>query len=448
MLKKLKNLIKNSPFDGRVYLVGGSVRDMAMGFPPKDYDLVVEGDIEDGIKFAVWAAKYTNTYKEDSNPVVFKNYGTAKFVFEGHDIEVVATRKEKYNKDSRKPEVVRGTLAEDIFRRDFSINSLYYDFDKENIIDLTGNGLKDIQNKIIRATSDPEIIFDEDPLRMLRAIKFACRYNFAIEENTYQNIKKFAPKLQKISKERIQNEFNQILVSNNVISGMLNLLETGLLFQFIPEFEKAVGMVQNDHHIDDVFWHTLSVLSKAPNNLVTRLIALFHDIGKTETKTITETGIHFYNHEEVGAEMTKNILRRLKYPNFIVDDVVFGVEHHMDLKYTGDDGKITDKSLRKFVVKCGDLLENILDVMDADNKSHKPSSNMPNQIPIIREKIKNLTMPVEKVILPINGRDLLHLGYKQGPEIGKILKKIEELWYQNPQISKEECLEIAKNEKP
>jgi poly(A) polymerase len=213
-LEYIANLIKTGPFRGRVYLAGGAVRDMEMGKDPKDLDVVVKGGLDSGIEFATWATKAIGNYKEGSNPVTFPRFGTAKFtltgvVYKGEDlsgidIEAVATRKEKYSDGSRKPEVSAGDLSDDVYRRDFTINSLLQDLTTGEILDLTGKGREDIKAGIVRTPLNPDVIFAEDPLRLLRAIRFAIKYEWKLPLDMLKAMKRNAGKLDNISAERIR----------------------------------------------------------------------------------------------------------------------------------------------------------------------------------------------------------------------------------------------------
>ena len=454
-LDYLQQLVRNGPFKGRVYLAGGAVRDMQLGKDPKDLDVVVTGGIDAGMEFAKWATQYMRNFREGSNPVLFPTYGTAKFTLNGivHngidlsdvDIEAVATRKEKYSSGSRKPEVSAGDLADDVNRRDFTTNSLLKDLTNGEILDLTGMGKADITAGIIRTPLNPDIIFSEDPLRMLRAVRFAFKYDWTLPMFMIRALKKNASQLQNISNERIRDELDKILVTGSPDRAIKLLRITGLLNYIIPEFKSAYKMTQNVHHKHDVFTHTLEVLKKTKPVLVQRLMALFHDIGKTVTRSVTPTGVHFYGHEDSGAIMAKDIMARLKYPNELADAVSLGVQNHMRLKSGGDDAvKLSDKALRKFKVALGDQLENLLDVMHADNIAHSEASSMPNQIKNIRTRLETLNMTTGKPVLPINGNDLIALGLKPGPLFATIMSAVTDAWYENPSISKPEALQIVK----
>lgn len=452
----LKSKLIGSEFENRVFLAGGAVRDMVMNQDPKDLDVVVTGGLNSGIEFATWISQESNCFSEGSNPVIFLTYGTAKVTLrrvnfngvnlDGVDVEAVATRTEKYEHGSRKPIVAEGSLRDDVFRRDCNANSLLMNISTGEIIDMTGNGISDIKNGIVRTPLDPDITFADDPLRMLRAIRFAVKYNWKLPLFMIRALKRNAEQLRNISNERINDELCKILVSNSPVTGIRLLLITGLLEHICPELVHAHGMTQNVHHSRDVFGHTMDVLSNTEPVLLQRLIALFHDIGKVETRTESETGVHFYAHEVVGSSMVKRILSRLKFPNEVIDKVSLGVHSHMRLKHGGHDGSgLSDKSLRKFKIAANDILNDLLVVIHSDNIAHSPSSSMPDQIPNLRQRIENLDIrDIKKPALPINGNDLLDLGLERGPIFGEILNEVTEAWFENPNISREEALEIVK----
>jgi poly(A) polymerase len=456
-LEYLQQLVQSGPFRGRVFLAGGAVRDMELGKDPKDLDVVVTGDLNSGMDFAKWATQTMGNYKFDSNPVLFPAYGTAKFTLKGivHkqidlsdvDIEAVATRKEKYSDGSRKPEVSKGDLGDDVRRRDFTVNSLLKDLTTGEILDLTGQGRDDIKKGVVRTPLDPDIIFSEDPLRMLRAIRFTMKYDWELPMFMIRSLRKNADKLQNISQERIRDELNKMLLTGSPERAIKLLKVSGLLRFVIPEFLPAVRMTQNVHHKRDVFGHTLDVLKSTDSVLLQRLIALFHDIGKTVTRSVTPTGVHFYGHEDAGADMTRVIMQRLKYPGEIIDAVVLGVANHMKLKHGGDDAvQLSDKTLRKFKIALGDKLEDVLSVIHADNTAHSEASSMPNQIANVRDRLKSLESSTpSSPKLPITGGDLIAMGVKPGPVFSKILSAVTEKWYEDPEISKSTALHIAKS---
>ena len=454
VLDFLKNTINGTKYEGNVFLAGGAVRDSVMGKKPKDLDFVVNGDLNSGINFSVWLANIIGNYKEGSNPVVYPRFGTSKLSLNGNkfnlpniELEFVAPRTEKYSTGSRKPDVGNGTLKDDVFRRDLSINSLLQNVSTGEILDLTGHGISDIKNGVIRTTSEPDIIFADDPLRLLRVVRFSSKYGFKIEPDVLGGIKKNAHLIDSISKERISDELSKIIMSDRPSEGIQMLKDTGLLSHIMPEFNNAIGMTQNAHHKHDVFGHTMDVLSKTPPQLKTRLMALFHDIGKTLTRSVSPDGsVHFYGHEKVGQDIARDIMTRLKYPNDLINAVISGIGNHMSLKQGGDDAVgVSDKTLRKFAANVGDNLNDILDLIHADNISHADESAMPNQIELIRGRLNKLNNDLDnhKPKLPINGNDLIKIGLKPSPLFRDILNAVEDAWFENPNISRDEAMKIV-----
>lgn len=455
-LEYIKNLIKGSEYENNVFLAGGAVRDQIMGQVPKDLDFVVRGrDINSGIEFAKWATQKMGNYKEGSNPLIYEKFGTAKFKlrnikYNGTDlndveIEVVSPRKEKYTSGSRKPDVSGGDLKDDVMRRDLTVNSLLRNISTNQILDLTGKGVDDIKKGIVRSPIDPDIIFKEDPLRMLRAVRFTYKYNWKIPRQMITSMKKNASELKNVSNERIQDELNKILMVMSPEKAVKLLKVTGIIQHIIPEFKDAIGMEQNKYHNRDVFGHTLDVLSNTRPILVQRLMALFHDIGKTVTKSVTPEGkIQFIGHENASAEIVEKRLKELKYPKDIIDAVKAGVKYHMRLKSAGNDGTgVTDKTLRKFKNELGDQLDDTLELIHADNIAHSEVGSMPNQIENIKKRLEKFEKETEKSKpnLPVTGKDLqTKLGLKPGPDFKNILSYVLELWYENPNITKEEAI--------
>ncbi len=452
----LGKTIENSGWKGKVYLAGGAVRDQLMGLPIKDIDLVADAP-NGGIEFANWITGKLGV-RSKGNPVTFPKFGTAKFNLRGvkhngHDIsdvdvEVVMPRTEKYTKGSRKPKVGAGTLAQDVERRDFTVNSLLKDLTTGEIMDLTGMGKEDIARGIIKTPLDPDVIFTDDPLRMLRAIRFTTKYDWKLPLFMIKGIKKNADQINNISAERIRDELNKMLQTRSPDTAMRLLQVTGLSKHILPELDRLKGLVQNKYHDEDAQKHTLQVLKGTPPELKTRLAALFHDIGKADTKEIIDNEIHFYKHEEVGAEIARDIMKRLKYPNEIIDAVTTAVRHHMRLKGSGKEGEIvSDKALRKLKADMGDHLEHTLDLMDADNIAHAPEHRMVKQIPAIRARLKNLKNAPEnkKIPIPIDGNDVMKaLEIKPGPLVKTMLAVVADAWFENPDISKKEALGLVK----
>jgi len=452
----LSKMVKRSPFKGKVYIAGGYVRDMIRGADPKDIDLVVAMP-EGGIKFAEWLTKKIGVYKRGSNPVVYPKFGTAKFMMKGvtHngqdlsdlDIEAVMTRKEQYRAGDRKPDVSPGTLKQDVDRRDFTVNSLLKDLTTGEIKDLTGQGKADIKKGIVRTPLDPDVIFSEDPLRMLRAIRFTVKYGWDLPLFMIKSIKRNARKIKNISNERVRDELDKMLITKRPKQAMRLLKITGVLQYVMPEVQALVGVKQGKYHDKDVWNHSLDVLEKVPPVLTKRLGALLHDVGKKATQQIVDDDVHFYTHEKVGAKLAAAILKRLKYPGDVIKRVTTSIENHMRLKRSGDEGEIiTDKTLRKIKRTIGDHLEDLLDIMDADNKSHSSKSTQSGQIAGIKKRLKDIDNLPSAEKLPITGKDLIAMGFKPGPKFKKLLGKVQDAVDANPNLTKQQAMNIVKKE--
>lgn len=448
----IKDMISGTIFDGNTFLVGGSVRDMIMGKPVKDYDFCVSLP-DGGVKLAQYLCETYPT--KCKNYVIFQTFGTAKFTLildsgDEYDIELVQTRKEQYHdKNSRNPECSFGTIEEDCFRRDLTINALYLDLHSMDILDLTKMGIKDIQDNVIRTPTDPDITFTDDPLRSLRCIRFSCRYGWDIEPKTYDSLVINAKSLSIISKERIFDEFSKILTSDNFTFGLEMLIDTGLMEYIIPEVSMMRGVTQNEYHIGDVYEHTILAMKQTKPELMVRLATLLHDVGKIKTKTIgTDGRVHFYKHEIVGAEMADKILKNLKVSNSTSNSICFAIKEHMRTKCFKEDA-IKDAKLRKLQAELGHDFDLVLDVIDADNKAHIKEFCIPTQVDNIRRRLRELEligMDCKKVSLPVDGFDIMsELSIGGGPKVKEILKTLTKMYYNDPKITREQCLKIIKN---
>jgi poly(A) polymerase len=379
------------------YAVGGFVRDKIMHRQCKDIDFVCIGS---GIDLANETAHILNSKLKVN---FFKNFGTAHFSYKNIDIEFVGARKESYSRDSRKPIVEQGTLEDDQIRRDFTINALAIHLDNENfgrIIDPFG-GLEDIENKLIRTPQLASQTFDDDPLRMLRAIRFASTLNFKIEENTYQAIEPLVDRLKIISMERIINEVNKIILSKKPSIGFKHLYNTKLLHQFFPEMValQGVTIVENYGHKDN-FFHTLKVLDNVADmsdNLWLRWAAIMHDIAKPRTQRFENGhGWTFHGHEAMGAKMTPKIFERLKLPS---DERMKYVQklvelHLRPIALTKE--TITDAAIRRLIFDAGNELEDLLLLCQADITSKNEEK--------VQRYLANL-MLVKQRIVEVEERD-------------------------------------------
>lgn len=445
------SIIKGTSFENHIFAVGGSVRDFYMGNDIKDIDLVIDLP-HGGVDFANWCKDqgYTKTV------VIYETYGTAMFMFKqfpGEEIECVMTRGEKYLDDgTRNPTVEFNTIEEDVIRRDLTINSLYYNCSTGEILDLI-DGRSDIDNHIIKTTNpDADQIFIDDPLRCLRVIRFAARYGWEIEKKTYESMKRNVQRLKIITKERIQAEFNKILMSENAVMGINMLHDIGAMTFIVPEFEKCYGLTQNRFHFGDVAEHTLAVLDyhckHFDADLTERLACFLHDIGKTATRTVKDGKVHFYDHEYVGAELTGNILRELKYDTDTIKKVQFLIRNHMRTKQAGDGAKyMKDKSLHKLLYECKtfEMFKSLMRIIECDNEAHAKDCCIHNQYSELVAKVE-LEGSHSKMFgykLPVTGEDIMSvLGLEPGPIIAEINKRLLNQAFMDPEISKERCIKL------
>ena len=444
-------IIKGTSFENHIFAVGGSVRDLSMGNDIKDIDLVIDIP-QGGVKFANWCKEhgYTKTV------VIYETYGTAMFKFKefpDEEIECVMTRGEKYeDKESRNPVTVFAPLEEDAIRRDLTINAIYFNVSTGCTLDPV-NGLDDIQDHIIRTTNtDPDVVFDDDPLRILRVVRFATRYGWEIEKKTYKSMKKYARRLKIITKERIQAELNKILMSKNAVMGINYLHNIGAMEYVVPEFEKCYGLEQNKYHFGDVAAHTLAVLDNHCKyfepDLVERIACLLHDIGKIITMTVKDGKVHFYDHEYAGAGMCIDIMRELKYDNDTIKEVSFLIKNHMRLKQAGDGAKhIKDKSLNKLLYECKtfDRFKSLMRIIECDNLAHKSEHCIKDQYMALVTKVES-EGNYKKMFgykLPVSGEDIMEaLDVEPGPIISEINKRLLNQAFLDPDISKGRCLQL------
>ena len=451
-LLKIGEIIKGTKWEHNVWAVGGSVRDKLMGKPIKDIDLAITYP-NGGIEFANWICKETYCYKLESNPCIFETYGTAKFNIKTIeeiskiDIECVQTRKEQYKNDSRNPETCYGNIIEDALRRDLTINALYLNLSSLEIFDPTEKGLEDLYNQILRTPSQPNIVFNDDPLRLLRVIRFATKFNWGIEKETWIGMIENAYRIDIISAERIKDELCKMLVCEKPSNAIRRLDACGLLHRILPEIYVLKGIKQGIQHFGDVYEHSLAVLDKVHPVANHRVAALFHDCGKFGTQSIVQNVIHFYNHEVVGAAIARQTLKRLKFSNADIDAITIAIKEHMRFKQFGDKCP-PKKSLRKLIANVtNEHLALALDVMNADNLSHSEEYCLTKQIPLVLEELKHLSdeEKTEKIVLPINGGDIIQVfKLKPSPLIGQCLDWVKELYFENPKITKEECLAVIK----
>ncbi len=433
----IANAISGTEFENNTFIAGGFVRDKVMGKESNDLDIVVS--LPNG---GIALAQLLYKKGVSSRPIIFQRFGTAQIIISGYKIEFVMARKESYHYRSRKPDITQGTITDDIYRRDFTINSLIMDVMNGNIRDITGKGIADIKAKIIRATSQPNIIFEEDPLRMLRAVRFAVQLNFSIDNQTMNSIISNAHMLKHISRERIRDELTKILLSSAPTDGVRMLVHSGMMQYVIPELIKLEGAQQNKYHDKDMLEHTLQVLQNTPPDIVIRLSALLHDISKPQTRTEDEKGVHFYRHEIAGAKRARKILHDLKFPKEAIGKVSTLIKNHMRLKAFGDTVTgFSDVAVRRLIFQLDSELELLLSLIHADNLSHAKNYCLPNQIPILKKRVDSILKKINGKMLPVTGEDImLHFEISEGQNVGRILDKAREIWLQHPYWNKTEIL--------
>ena len=415
-----------------VYIVGGYVRDLLMQRKaPTDIDFVTE---QSGIELAKAVGKELGDLKVS----VFKTYGTAMIKYQDLDLEFVGARKESYSENSRKPAVETGTLEDDQKRRDFTVNALAISLNSENFGELIDpfNGREDMQNKILRTPLEPAQTYSDDPLRMMRAIRFASVLHFNIEENSLEAIKQEAERIKIVSMERIMVEFNKIMLSEKPSVGLKLMEETTLLEKIIPELTalKGIEEVEGQTHKDN-FWHTLEVvdnISKNTDNLWLRWAALLHDIGKAPTKKFVEKiGWTFHGHEFLGSKMVKNLFTRLKLP--LGTDMKY-VQKMVKLSSRPialiDDGT-SDSALRRLLFDAGEDLEDLFTLCKADitTKNASKQEKFKKNFEYVAKKIKEVEEKdhVRNFQPPISGEEIMEMfSLKPGREIGILKEKVKE----------------------
>ncbi len=412
------------------YIVGGFVRDMIIGKKNKDIDIVVVGD---GLKFADEIAEKLNCF-----PVVkYKEFGTAMIPVPGMELEIVSARKEVYQQNSRNPQVEFTDLDEDLKRRDFTINTMALCINADRFSEFIDpfNGINDLNKHNIITPLNPEETFFEDPLRMLRAVRFATQLNFKIEDKTFNAIVENAERLKIISKERIRDEFQKILLSPQPSFGIELLYKSGILKEVFPEILNLMGVESQDgFKHKDVYLHTLKVLdnvAERSSDLVLRYAALYHDIAKPRTKRFYKgQGWTFHGHEEIGARMFKKIGRELRLSQKDVKVIGKLIRLHLRPIAIAKD-EVTDSAVRRLVVEAGDELESLMILCRADitSKNKMRVERYMKNFELVEKRIVEVA---EKDALrafqsPFDGKEIMEIfELEPGPKVGKIKHFIEE----------------------
>lgn len=429
IFKIVSNIISKE--NQQAYVIGGFVRDLLLERPSKDIDIVTVGS---GIELAKKVAKSVGKHCKVN---VFKNFGTAMLRYKDLEVEFVGARKESYQRDSRKPIVENGTLEDDQKRRDFTINALALSLHKDTYGEMLDpfDGVADLKKKIIRTPLEPETTFSDDPLRMMRAIRFATQLNFRIEPVIFEAIKTTAHRIEIISKERVVDELNKILKTEKPSIGLRLLNDSGLLPYIMPEIENLKGVEsKNGLKHKDNFWHTLQVVdnvAKCSDKIWLRWAALLHDIGKPPTKRFAKNGWTFHGHEVVGAKMVNSFFKKMHMPlNDSLKYVKKLVFLHLRPIVLSQD-VVSDSAVRRLLFDAGDDVEDLMLLAEADvtSKNDTKLRLFLNNFKIVRQKLKEIEEKdaVRNFQPPISGDDVMKI-FQIAPSkiVGDIKNAIKE----------------------
>jgi poly(A) polymerase len=443
LLRELGELFKKANFE--ISLVGGPVRDALLGQDVKDLDFTTNAKPED-------IQKILNPWAENVWDVGIK-FGTVGAKRDGYSLEITTYRTEIYDPTSRKPQVNFGdSLIEDLQRRDFTINSIALTLPDFQIVD-PHNGVADLTNKILTTPIDPETLFSEDPLRMLRAARFISKLNLTVDPNILSAVNKLKDRLEVVSKERISDELSKLLLLDSPRAGLEFLVHTQLAEQFLPELPALQLEVDEHHRHKDVYHHTLIVLEQAIElekshnptlepDLVLRLAALMHDVGKPRTRKFEDEGrVSFHHHEVVGARMTKKRLHELRFSNEVINDVAKLVELHLRFHGYGS-GQWTDSAVRRYVRDAGDLLVKLHKLTRADSttRNQRKAEELQKNYDQLEARIEELSKAEELASIrpDLDGQEIMQiLSLPPGPLVGRAYEYLLELRLEGGPLTKE-----------
>lgn len=420
------NQLKAGGFEA--YVVGGCIRDLLMNKKPKDWDITTK-------------AKPSDIQKIFVNSFYNNNFGTVGVNVEGETVEVTTFRSEAKYTDKRHPDKIEFgvSLEEDLKRRDFTMNALAYNGEK--LVDKF-KGKKDLEKRVICCVGKANERFNEDALRMMRAIRFAAQLNFAIEAKTWKAILKNKDNIKHISYERIRDEFVKIVDSENAFRGIWLLKESGIQEIILPELEETVGVAQNKHHPYTVYWHNLLSLQYCPSDdYLVKIAALFHDIAKPQTKDGQGQEATFYNHEHLGVKISKQIMRRFKFSNQEISKVAHLIKHHM---FYYNIGEITDAGVRRLIRRIGnDHVQDLIDLRIGDRLGSACAKAKPYKLEELERRIVKVQKdPIDTRMLKINGNILqTQFKMKPGAKIGVVMHRLLEEVLDDPKKNTEEYLQ-------
>jgi putative nucleotidyltransferase with HDIG domain len=443
IINKISLAAQDNGYD--VYAVGGFVRDLLIGREPNDLDIMalsLNSSSEhrlSGVNFSkIVSQKYGL-----SEPVVFERFGTAKLFIDGEEVEFVMPRKEYYDEDSRNPDTEIGSLQQDALRRDFTINALFLRLSDMEILDLTQKGADDINAKIIRAADSAaaDIIFKQDPLRILRAVRQSLQLGYAIESETLRAMKEAVKRIEIVSPERIRGELDKILAQPLPSPAFKTADKINLLPEILPDISKLKGLPQPEkYHDKDVFGHTLDAIDRVKNEPVLRMSALLHDIGKYDAFKNENGKISFHGHEEISAKKAEAILKDFRYPKDFTASVVNIIKNHMYPKMYNPSW--SDAAVRRLVLKCGADFDFVIELSKADYGVE----NKTGVLDALAERIKGLK--TKNILYPdfdfIDGQFLMnYFNLAGGAWIKKVKEELRRALIEDPKLTKEEALKIA-----